>query len=326
MKDTVHVTLVLWRPDWPTVEWTLRSLADQTAALELHVLVNEDPGGADARRMRELTQQSGVPCHSVTSTGENRGFAGGHNALLAEVFAAGAATAVVLNPDVSLTPDALENLVGFEPASSQAWIAGPLLELANATTLQGEQRIDTAGITWTRTARHLDDMQGKALASAPSQPRQVAGISGACMLVTRSAYTIVLTETDEFFDEDFIAYREDAELCLRATQLGVDCWLVPGARGLHVRSLRGTTRGAISAVDRLGVRNRFLIAFKHGCRRPGGRHGALVRDVVVIAGVLVRERSSLPGLRDAWQLRHRMREKRRRIRAARIRTAAQARR
>jgi GT2 family glycosyltransferase len=118
-----------------------------------------------------------------------------------------------------------------------------------------------------------------------------------------------------------VAYREDAELAHRAALLGVPSFLVPAARGVHVRRLRGTGRGIDPQIDLLGVRNRFLIAAKYGRRRPGGTVGPWLRDAVVIGGVLLRERRSLPGLRDAWHLRRAMRDK-----GARIRAAAQARR
>jgi GT2 family glycosyltransferase len=136
------------------------------------------------------------------------------------------------------------------------------------------------------------------------------------MLVGRNAYERLVAATGEFFDESFVAYREDAELGLRANRLGVECWLVPAARGLHVRRQRGTARGIDVHIDRLGVRNRFLIAFKHGRSRPGFLPLVLARDALVIAGVLVRERSSISGLKDAWRLRHAMRSKGAQIRAA----------
>jgi GT2 family glycosyltransferase len=146
-----------------------------------------------------------------------------------------------------------------------------------------------------------------------TQPTQVDGISGACMLVSRAAYERVVNETGEFFDGHFIAYREDAELGVRAALVGVESWVVPSAAALHVRGLRGTQRGISVHVDRLGVRNRFLIKIKLGRYRPGRPLAAAARDLLVVLGVLVKEWSSIPGLVDAWKLRHVMREKHRRL-------------
>lgn len=129
-------------------------------------------------------------------------------------------------------------------------------------------------------------------------------------MVPRRAYELIVARTGEFFDGDFFAYREDAELGLRAAMLGVTSWVVPAARACHARTLRGNARGVSPHIDRLGVRNRFLIAFKYGTRRPGGWFGAPLRDFAVLAAVMLRERSSWPGVCEAWRLRGRMRQKR----------------
>ena len=136
--------------------------------------------------------------------------------------------------------------------------------------------------------------------TAPPYP--VRGLTGACLWVPRAAYEQIVDATGELFDEDFLAYREDAELGLRAERIGVAQVVVPSAVALHGRALRGTTRGN-PVLDRLGVQNRFLIAFKHGRHRPGAWLGAPLRDLLVVGGVLTRERHSLPGLRAAWRLR-----------------------
>jgi GT2 family glycosyltransferase len=159
----------------------------------------------------------------------------------------------------------------------------------------------------------LDIGQSAPLQAPSGAPRRVAGISGACLYVPASTYRTVTEASGEFFDEDFFAYREDAELAFRAQLLGIHSYLVPSARGRHCRQLRGTQRQVSVEIDRLGVRNRFLFASKYGLGRPGLAPLVLARDAVVILGVLLRERTSLPGLRDAWQLRHAMRAKGRRV-------------
>lgn len=250
-----------------------------------------------------------LPSAEVTWSSANRGFAGGHNALLERAWALGADAAVVHNPDLVLDPGAVELLSQASGRYDGKALLGPALQLADEATLAPEGRIDTVGIVWTRGGRHLDSGQGRPWPPASDVPAVVAGISGACLFVPRPAYQAVVAVCGELFDEDFVAYREDAELGFRAGLLGIPSVVVPLATGRHGRSLRGTARGASEHIDRLGVRNRFLIAFKYGRHRPGGLVGPLLRDVLVIAGVLVRERSSIPGLRDAWRLRATMRAK-----------------
>ena len=90
----------------------------------------------------------------------------------------------------------------------------------------------------------------------------------------------------EVFDEDFFAYREDADLAWRAQLLGWDALYVPGATATHVRRVTPERRSALpAAINRYGVRNRFLLRLKNqtagqaarfaapgaGPRPPGGR-------------------------------------------------------
>ena len=305
---------MLFHSDPGLVERTVAALAQQTPRLSrLRIHINEAAAGELERTQRLLGALPDLVT-SVTASIGNDGFAKAHNDALAELFASGADHVLVINPDLVLAPDAVAVLAASDAEAAR--LSGPLLTLAHPATMEPEGLIDSAGIGWTRSSRHLDLLQGVPEAQAPRHARQVEGITGACLLVGRRAYERLVTTTGEFFDEDFIAYREDAELGLRANRLGIQCWLIPAARGLHVRQLRGTGRGRDPHIDCLGVRNRFLIAFKHGRSRPGLLPLALARDVVVVFGVLLRERSSLPGLWDAWRLRHAMRAKGARIRAA----------
>jgi GT2 family glycosyltransferase len=292
-------SLVLFHTDAAHVERCLAALAAQDPPpARVHLVVNDAvPGDAPD-----------VPGAVVETFAENLGYAGGHNRALAVAFAAGLDAVLVLNADTVPDPGAVAALASF--AGDRPVLAGPLLELL------GEGRIDSAGIRWTASARHLDALQGSPLAAAPTLPMRVAGVTGACLWVTRAAYAAVVDASGEFFDEAFVAYREDAELGFRAGLLGVESWVVPAARVGHVRGLRGTSRDVPAHVNRLGVQNRFLIAFKYGRRRPGSLPAALARDAVVVAAVLLKERSSLPGLRRAWALRKTERAKGARVLAA----------
>ena len=313
----IGVSLVLWNSDLADVERLVRSLEDQELRpVVLDVLVNDDPGGEEGAKIRSLL---GRVCRhirwAVGSAPTNEGFAGGHNMLVDALANAGVDAFLIVNPDLVLQPDCLLLLAGARvPVDS---LRGPLLLSANAERFEPEGTIDSAGIRWTWDGRHLDDRQGRPVNGLRGRPYPVAGVSGACLYVPRPAWEVIRAVTGEFFDADFLAYREDAELGLRAARLGWPSYVVPEARALHVRSLRGTARSGVSEhILLLGVRNRFLIAFKHGLSRPGARFGAPLRDALVVAGVLLRERSSLRGLLEAWQLRHAMRDKGRRIRAA----------
>lgn len=318
IQPRVGASLVLWHSNLELVCKAVSSLiAQETAVTRIAIVVNEDPDSDVTRQVGECLRPlipSGTKLIVHAEPG-NSGFAGGQNIALATLFDDGCAHVLVLNPDVLLDPTCMTALVTFATERDRALLVGPLLERASSLSagLAPQGTIDSAGIRWTKTGRHLDDLQDQPISDAPRVPRQVRGITGAAMLVTADAYRRLIQASGEFFDGAFIAYREDAELGLRAEACQVEMWLVPAARALHVRQQRGTGRGD-RHIDRLSVRNRFLIATKHGwTKRPGGL-GAVARDVLVITGVLVREHSSWAGVADAWRLRHEMRTKGRRLR------------
>jgi GT2 family glycosyltransferase len=251
----------------------------------------------------------------VSWASTNDGFSAPHNRALRRFFVGGFDYALVVNPDLALACAALGEMLEADRHADGPTLWGPLCLLADPATGRGEGAIDSAGIIWTRSGRHLDAMQGRPVASTriDQAQRSVAGLTGACLLVSRRAWSVVDEVSGEFFDEDFIAYREDAELGYRAALLGVESRLVPDAVALHARRLRGTSRHLSDHVNLLGVRNRFLIAAKYGRQRPGGPVAPWLRDIVVLVAVLLRERTSWPGILDAWRLREHMRAKGRRV-------------
>jgi GT2 family glycosyltransferase len=106
----------------------------------------------------------------------------------------------------------------------------------------------------------------------------------------------------DFFDPDFFAYREDADVAWRAQLLGWRCIYTPAAVGWHVRSVvPGERRTITPSINMHSVKNRFLMRIKNAT--PGlYRHCWLpmtARDLVVAAGCLLVEPQSLPAF---WQV------------------------
>ena len=108
------------------------------------------------------------------------------------------------------------------------------------------------------------------------------------------------------FDEAFFAYREDADLSWRAGRMGWRCVYVPTARATHVRVVTPERRSQLPTIlNRLSVRNRFLLQLNNwdlSCGIASLLCGVMLRNVMVIAGVLLREWSSIPGLMEAIRL------------------------
>jgi GT2 family glycosyltransferase len=242
----------------------------------------------------------------------NRGFAGGHNALIAR---SSGAFYLSLNPDVVLDPGYVGGLVAaLAPRPHVGSATGRLLRREPPGVL------DSTGIVMLRSQRHLDRGAGEPDDGRYGTVEEVFGASGAAALYRRE----MLEDTrvlGECFDEDFFAYREDADLAWRARLLGWGCLYVPRARAWHGRRVTPERRGRLPAdVNRYSVRNRFLLRIKN---QPAGHAlrfllPALGRDLLVLGYVLLRERSSLPALADVVRLLPRTWRKRRAIMRRRV--------
>ncbi|MEA2414034.1 MAG: hypothetical protein QOI58_691 [Thermoanaerobaculia bacterium] len=124
----------------------------------------------------------------------------------------------------------------------------------------------------------------------------------------------------EFLDEDFFAFREDADIAWRGRLFGWRAVYVPEAIAHHVRTVTPEKRRALPALINMhGVKNRFLLRLKNEGLYLAIRNAPfeLTRDLIVILATLTIERSSLPALTWLWKNRRRIMEKRRAIQSRR---------
>lgn len=247
----------------------------------------------------------------------NVGFSAAHNTLIQRSHGE---HYLCLNPDVILDAAFVAQAVDRLQATARAGSAsGRLLRRDEPGT------IDSTGIVMLPSMRHLDRGAGERDEGQFERAEDVFGASGAAALYRRE----MLEDTrvgSEYFDEDFFAYREDADLAWRAQLQGWRCLYVPEARAWHGRRVTPERREALPAdLNRYSVRNRFLLRIKN---QPVGHAlrfllPALVRDAQVVGYVLLREWSSIPGLVDVIRLLPRMLRKRRAIMARRTCPAAE---
>jgi GT2 family glycosyltransferase len=246
----------------------------------------------------------------------NRGFSGAHNALIREsrgVFY------LSLNPDVVLAPTFVGRLVEAMDRFPGAGSASGKLLRADPPDV-----IDSTGIVMLRSQRHLDRGAGEPDRGQYDREEAVFGVTGAAGFYRRAMLEDVAI-AGEYFDEDFFAYREDADLAWRAQLLGWDCRYVPAAVAHHVRRVTPERRAALPPeVNRYSVRNRFLLRLKNQTADQLVRFAlpALGRDLQVIGFVVLAERASVPGLVDVVRLAPRMWRKRRTVMARRRRDPA----
>jgi GT2 family glycosyltransferase len=255
----------------------------------------------------------------------NLGFCAAHNRLIASAEAWD--YALVLNPDVVLDPHFLETLIremDRDPTAGSA--TGKLLR--PQTEESRKKILDTTGIYMTPSQRHLDRGSGEIDTGQYERREYVFGASGAAALYRRAMLEDI-RNGNEYFDESFFAYREDADLAWRAQWMGWRCLYIPEARGYHARKVLPEKRRALpDAINMHSFKNRFLLRIKNMDFGTYARFFVPItlRDAAALAYVLACERLSLRGIPllfrafpRAWASRESMKT-RRRVSAREIRS------
>jgi GT2 family glycosyltransferase len=285
-----------------TLAATMAGLAAQTLRPDRVVLV--DNASTDGSLAAARAGAGALPLDVVANT-ENRGFAAAANQALR---ATAGGWVLALNPDCRLEPEFLARLVAAVGERPRVGAATGLLLRAAGPRLDAGAVVDSAGIVVTASGRHLDRAAGEPPGAVLLSPAWVFGATGAAALYRRAALDDVAYPGGEVFDEGFFSYREDADLAWRLQRRGWRCLYWPEARAAHGRGLKPEARRRGSpAVNRHSVRNRFLLRMANADWRW---HLAcfplwLLRDLAVVAACLTVERTSLPGLAEAWRLRRR---------------------
>ncbi|MCX6626387.1 MAG: glycosyltransferase family 2 protein [Candidatus Solibacter sp.] len=209
---------------------------------------------------------------------------------------------LTLNPDLLMEEDFVRRLVDAGELDRGAGaVCGKLLSIGVGFQPLAERRIDSTGLFFTPTMRHFDRGWHEPDDGAYDRAEYVFGACAAAALYRRQMIDDVSIRGD-FFDPDFFAYREDADVAWRAQLLGWRCIYTPAAVGWHVRSVvPGKRRSITPSINMHSVKNRFLMRIKNAT--PGlYRHCWLpmtVRDLVVVSGCLLLEPRSLPAF---WQV------------------------
>ncbi len=235
----------------------LASLAAQTFRdFEIHVLDNASTDGT-----RTFLEEHRAELTALVYAPRNLGFAAAHNRLLANHTAE---QVLFLNPDTELAPDCIERGVDRLSRQPECGSLSPKLwRLAVTDAGRARTRVlDSAGIYWLRNQRHLDRGGGEPDEGQYDRPAYVFGATGAAAFYRRSCLADVAVE-GEILDEDFFAYREDAELAWRAAWRGWRCVFDPAVTAWHVRRvLPENRRRTHPEINLHSVKNRWLLRIK----------------------------------------------------------------
>lgn len=244
MYPRLSVHIVAWNsmrflPD------LFKTLAEQTYQdFTVLVIDNGSTDGVEAF-IREQYPQT-----TILRNARNLGFSGAHNqgiryALehwLPEEYAD--RFVLVTNPDLLLTPTCLEELMKSAIAFTDVGAFGPKLRRAFGEHVADEvlqetvrsDLIDTTGLRARKNRTFTDRGAGEMDRGQYDEAREVFGVSGALVLYRASALQDVRFE-DEFFDNDFFAYKEDVDLAWRMQHAGWKARYVAEAVAFHYRGM-----------------------------------------------------------------------------------------
>jgi GT2 family glycosyltransferase len=234
----------------------LKSLAEQDCRpVEVIIVDNASTDGTKA--LLKLHESD----YSIVYNETNVGFAAAQNQ---GILHSHGEWVLSLNPDVMLSPDFVSGLIGAADKLPRVGVVcGKLLRW----NLKGEPArtdvVDSAGIYFMRNLRHLDRGSGEIDRGQFDEPSYVFGATGAAALYRREMIEDI-SVAGEFYDEDFFAYREDADVAWRAQLRGWQCLYVPKSVGWHVRRVTPNRfKGLPPEIRWHCVKNRFLMRAKN---------------------------------------------------------------
>jgi len=180
------------------------------------------------------------PGSEVLRMEENVGFAAACNA---GATATQSDHVMFLNPDAMLAAGAIERLAAFLDEHPDVACVGPRLLHPDGSLQTSAYRFPTVfteavrltglgRLVPRRLLRKTPGIRSVAPSSGHFDPHDEARpadfITGACMLVRRSAFDAI-----EGFDETYFLYYEEIDLCRRLAAAGQATWLCPDAGATH---------------------------------------------------------------------------------------------
>jgi GT2 family glycosyltransferase len=238
-------------------------LAQEDACLDVVVVDNASSDGTLA-----VIQSFGERLRVIRNR-RNIGFAAAQNQA---IRATTGDWVLTLNPDVLLNPGFLVSLLAAGALDPKVGaVSGKLLRIRSDFSRFELCKIDSAGMFFTPALRHFDRGWNEIDSGQYDRLEYVFGASAAAALYRRKMIE-ELSLDGEFFDNDFFAYREDADVAWRAQLLGWRCLYTPQATAWHVRGVTPGNRSEVPAVLNMhSVKNRFLMRIKN--MTPRSRHG-----------------------------------------------------
>jgi GT2 family glycosyltransferase len=252
-RDSLAIIIVTYNSR-QEIDACLQSLVGHTAPFPTTITVvdNQSPDGTAG-----YVRDKWSPAVQVIDAGGNVGFSRANNI---GIRATDSEYVLLINPDTVAPPGAIQTLVRGLASHPEAAIAGARLlgatgfpELSWGPPIgpwnELKQKIFSG--LYHRKVRSVVRKVDK----LSRQAREVAWVSGACMVIRRADLDAV-----GLLDERFFMYTEDVDLCRQMAQRGRTILYVAGAEVLHYR---GRSAGRNPETERLYRRSQIAYYEKH---------------------------------------------------------------
>ncbi|MFW0862342.1 MAG: glycosyltransferase family 2 protein [Candidatus Komeilibacteria bacterium] len=214
------------------------------------------------------------PQFKIVEHKKNLGFAQAHNQIISWTKSD---YIMCMNQDIVLDKDYLKNIVNFlDKHPKVGSVAGKLYKW-NFTDNVKTKTIDSIGLELNRNYRVVDKAEGEKDTGQFNADEEVFGVSGAAPVYRRKALDkvkIYNANREEYFDEDFFAYKEDVDLAFRLRLNGWQSYCVVNSIAWHDRStgnsqlqtnwkIASAHRKKNKLVNYLSYRNHLLMLYKN---------------------------------------------------------------
>ncbi len=186
----------------------------------------------------ELRSIAGAfPDIRILAMRENLGYSGGANQIIRASDEHD--YVLLLNPDTVLHSGCVEEMVRTMESAPNVGAVGGKLLLGNPR-VDGEPAVDqpclldSTGHLIFRNRRVIDRGHGELDVQQYDRVEEIFSVCGAAVLFRREMLEDVRID-QEYFDEDFFAYKEDVDICWRAQLFGWGSLYNPAATAHHLR-------------------------------------------------------------------------------------------
>ncbi|MCH8332729.1 glycosyltransferase family 2 protein, partial [Candidatus Sumerlaeota bacterium] len=203
-----------------------RSILGQTEKnLEIRWIDNASTDGTCKRIADEMPA---FPRPAILE--RNVGFCKGHN----QAFASTSAPYyLALNQDAVLAPDYVEKLCDWMDEDRSLAMASGLILHSPGLDPDPAARIASAGMAMGRGRFPFELRMGELAGEDDRRRRYVPGLTGAALLLRRSAVLDLCEWPGEVFAPEFFAYFEEIDLALRVARAGRRCGIAGSALAWH---------------------------------------------------------------------------------------------